>query len=131
MPSTVVLTTPILESTSGLYTFVLVDEVGDSVPANTLTAMTLTYYDRETNQVINGRLHQDVLNTNNVSVATAVVPPVVTLVSWDIQLLDSILVDARRELEQHIALFQWTWYGGQKASAHEVQFAIEALTYVP
>jgi hypothetical protein len=126
----VVLTTPLLELTTGLYTFEVVDESDEGVDAAQITTMVLTYYDLVSGAMINSRDGQNVLNTNNVTLTTTIGPPLVTTVTWLLQPEDTVLVDMRRELEQHVALFQWTWDSGTRAAAHEVQFPIEQVTYV-
>src|SRR2546421_8993806 len=119
MSSTVVLTTPILEKTTGIYPFELVDESNMGIDGAQIGTMTLTYYDKYTGQIINARQAQNVLNANNVTLVTVVGPPLVTTVTWLLQPLDTVLVDARHELEQHIALFEWTWASGTRRAAHE------------
>ena len=42
MPSTVVLTDVVLEATTGLYTFEVVDEMGDGIDGSQLGTMVLT-----------------------------------------------------------------------------------------
>ncbi len=129
MSSTALLTTSVLQQTTGIYTFEPVDESDVGIDGAQIGTMTLTYYDLYTRQIINGRQAQNVLNANNVTLVTVTGPPLVTTVTWILQPLDTILVDARHELEQHIALFEWTWASGAKKAAHEVQFPIEQVTY--
>lgn len=131
MSSAVILTQPILEATTALYTFTLVNEFDEGVPMGVLGTLIMTYYDLVSGALINGRHDQNVLNANDVTVTEVVGPPLVTTVTWVIQPADSVIVDDRLELEQHVALFRWSWYSGTHFSAHEVQFGIEALTYVP
>jgi len=50
---------------------------------------------------------------------------------WTMQPADTVIVDARKELEDHIALFVWTWSGGTKSGAQEVQVSIENLSLHP
>ena len=119
----VVLTTEIIEKTTGLYEFDIVDELDDPVPVSDLSSMDITYYDLDTETIINSRSSQDVLNVNNVTVDE------VGHVIWSLQTSDSILIDARKELEQHIVLFHWVT-GNGVVGRHEVQFPVRNLTLV-
>ena len=130
MSSTTLLTTVALEHTTPVYAFEIVDEAGVAVDASQIVTLTLTYYDKATEQIINLRDSEDVLNAGNVTLVTAVGPPIVTTVTWTLQPEDTILADPRRETEQHIALFEWTWDSGAKLMVHEVQFGVEQITYV-
>ena len=125
----VVLAEPVLEHQTALYSFTLVDEDGLGVDVSTLASMKLTYYDVATKVILNTRQAQNALNANNVTVTTIPLPTVTTVL-WVLQPADTVLQDSRREREQHIALFEWTWQGGAKSAAHEVQFAVEQITYV-
>lgn len=119
----VILTTEVLEQTTGLYEFDIVDEVDVAVPATDLASMTLTYYDLDTLEIINLRNAQNVLNANNVSI------DLVGHVIWSLQVEDSILIDTRKELEQHVILFHWVTLNGV-VGRHEVQFPVRNLTLV-
>ena len=131
MSSTTLLTTTALEHTTPVYVFEIVDEVGVAVDASQIATLTLTYYDKATERIINSRDAEDVLNLGDVALVTDIGPPIVTTVTWTLQPEDTVLVDQRREIEQHIALFEWTWNSGAKVMVHEVQFGIEQITYVP
>jgi len=130
MASTVVLTTPILQLQTGVITFALVDDLGNGIDVSAIETLILTYYDLLSQKIINARQAQDVHNANSVTLTTVIGPPLVTTVTWTLGPLDTILVDPRHELEQHIALFEWAWAGGSRHDAHEIQFGIEQLTYV-
>lgn len=131
MPATV-FTNPIKERQTGAYSFTLVDENDAGINMNTILTMTLTYYDKETLTIINNRQDQNVLNNNNVTVNTVISPTLVTTVTWSFRPEDTIVVDNRHELETHVALFQWTWGSNPVLhAAHEMEFQIENLTYVP
>ena len=129
MSSTVILSTILLQDTTGIYSFELVDQDGDAIDVGQLEIVTLTYYDKETRQIINTRESQDVLQDNNVTILTDAGPPIVTTLTWSIQQEDTTIIDARRELETHIALFKWTWATTRKG-LHEVQFQVESILYV-
>lgn len=130
MSSTTILTEVVLEHQTGVCAFLLTDENGDGIDAGQIETMTLTYYDKATGEILNTRQDQDAYNTNNVTITTDIGPPLASTVTWEIQPEDAILMDSRRELEAHIALFQWTWDSGNRHAAYEVQFNIEQITYV-
>lgn len=130
MSSTVQLAKTVLERQTATYSFVLVDENGNGIDGAQLTTLTLTYYDVATGTIINGRDEQDAHNLNNVTITTAIGPPLVATVTWAMQPEDTVRLGSRREVEPHGVVFQWTWGGGTKHNAHKVQFGIEALIYV-
>ena len=117
----------ILQTQTGVYSFTVTDELDAHLPVGSITAFTITYYDRETKQILNSRQDQNALNLNGVAVATS---GCVTTATWTLTPLDTIIYDSRRETEYHIALFQWTWSLGAKSKAREVQIPIEQVTYV-
>ena len=129
MSSTVILNTILLQDTTGIYSFEMVDQNGAAIDVSQLETITLTYYDKETRQIINTREAKNILQANNVIITTVAGPPIVTTLRWEIQQEDTIIIDARRELETHIALFEWTWATTRKG-VHEVQFQIESILYV-
>lgn len=110
----------ILERTSALLEFTLTDEDGanSAVVAAQVTAMTLTYYDEETGQIINNRDLQSVLDLNNVALDDST-----GVVTWSMQPDDSIIVDARKSSERHVASFSWTW-GAGKINRYDVSFLV-------
>lgn len=114
------------EQTTGLYSFTLVDAEGIGLPSTEIEALTLTYYDVATRVILNDREEQDVLNTNDVTLATAGDPPVTT-VTWTLQPSDTIIVDDNWPTEPHAALFRWTWDTGRRHGPHSVIFGIENL----
>lgn len=126
----------ILEGQTGFYYLLLEDkELGAPIQKTDLQTLTLTYYDRRTEEIINNRLNQDVLDLNDVTVATEVPPgqvDAVTVVTWALQPADTEMLDARHGSEVHRALFQWSWGpAGEQRAAHQVDFTIENLLYVP
>ena len=65
------LTSPIFEvreNQTVAYTATLQDELGNPLPATSLTTLVLTLYDITSNTIINTRDHQNVLNANGVIV---------------------------------------------------------------
>lgn len=130
MPVTV-FTNPIKETQTGEYSFDLVNENGGGIDKAEISTLTLTYYDKTTRAIINGRLNQNVLDINNVTLNTVTSPALRTTVTWFLRPEDTIIVDERVELEWHVALFQWGWGNFPILhSAHEMEFQIENLEYV-
>ena len=129
MPTIPLLSTTMLEATTGLLTFLLVDSVGDGVPVSMLTTLTLTYYDVISGTIVNSRNAQNVLNANDVSVTTAG-SPAVTTIEWQIQPADTAMVDPELALEYRVAQFRWTWDSGTRHDAFQVQFAVENMAFV-
>ena len=115
------------EGTLAKYTATITDEAETAIALSAMTTLTLTLYDAETGTVINSRNDQDVLNTNNVTVSSA------GLLTWLIQPADNAIVGTRRragQYEKHVALFEYTWSSGSKASEHEVTLEIRQLDKV-
>jgi hypothetical protein len=127
-----VFTTPIKERQTGEYSFDLVNELGLGIDKAEVNSLTLTYYDKGTEMIINNRMNQNVYDFNNVTILTVTSPTLQTTVTWYLRPEDTIIVDDRHELEPHVGLFQWTWGTNPILhAAHEVEFSIENLTYVP
>ena len=115
------------EGTLAKYTATIIDEAETAIALSAMTTLTLTLYDEETGTVINSRNDQDVLNTNNVTVSSA------GLLTWLIQPGDNAIVGTRRragQYEKHVALFEYTWSSGSKASKHELTLEIRQLDKV-
>lgn len=125
-----VLSTTLLEGTTGLYTFTLIDDVGDGIDASFLTSLTLTYYDRATQAIVNGRDTQNALNANDVTVLTDPGPPLVTTVTWELQPDDTVIVNEALQSEYRVIQFRWSWDSGTRHGASEVQFAVHAMLFV-
>ena len=119
-----VFTTSILEGTTAIYSTTLVDEDSVAIGGAQVTVMTLTYYDVETNQILNSRDEQNVLNTNNVTLSAGGV------LEWLLQSGDTVIIDDRKELERHKALFTWLW-GSDRIGRHEIEFDCENVLTVP
>jgi hypothetical protein len=129
MPTIPLLSTTLLEATTGLLTFTLVDSDGAGVPVSMLSTVTLTYYDVISGTIVNSRNAQNVLNANDVSIVTAG-SPAVTTVEWQIQPADTVMVDAELALEYRVAQFRWTWDSGTRHDAYQVQFGVENMAFV-
>ena len=122
--STTILTEDILEKRTGLYEMDLVKEDGTAFTPGEISGLTITYYDLDTTSIINSRTFQDCLNTNDVTLDDT------GHLIWEIQPEDSVIIDLRKELEQHIVLFTWSWDSDQRVGSFEVQFPIRNLTLV-
>lgn len=114
--------TEINEETTGRLRFPLLDEDAEAVALANLVTLTLTLYDADTGTIINSRNAQNVLNTNNVTVSSS------GLVEWALQPEDTLLVGSSI-LEEHVALFRWTWTGGQQSE--EIRHYVRNLGFVP
>jgi hypothetical protein len=130
MASTVVLTQPLLEGTTGFYSFELTDAADVPIDAVHTESLTLTVIDVATGAIVNGRDAQDALNAHNVTLVTVTDPTLVSTVTWAIQPADTVQLGHRREVEPHLAIFEWQWDSGAQRQAHKVQFGVEALRYV-
>jgi hypothetical protein len=125
------LPTTLLEGTTGLYSFTLVDAAGAGIDGGFLTTLTLTYYDVASQTIVNGRDTQDVLNSNDVSVVTVPGPPLVTTVLWELQPADTVIVYPGAAQEWRVVQFRWTWDSGTRAGAFVAQFPVQNLLFVP
>lgn len=131
MTTPILLTETMLEGTTGLYSFALVDENDAGIDGSFLDSLTLTLYDVDSHAVVNGREQQDILNTNDGSLETDPGPPLVTTVTLAIQPEDTVMVNDNRLVEYRVLSFRWTWDSGQRVGAHAVQFAIENVLFFP
>ena len=117
----------ILEKTMPVYTVTLLDETDAAVPLTSISAITLTLYDRHTGGTINSRSAQNIKNANNVTIhATS------GLLTWSMQEADNAIQDSTLPAEieeEHIALFQWTLSDGKKGK-YERRFYIRQLEKV-
>ncbi len=113
---------------------ILKDEDENVILLSTISAATLTLYDVYSEEIINSRNNQNILNANNVTIdATS------GLLSWLIQAEDNIIVglvdhlglghenDDVDWLEEHIALFQIEWDSGSKKKSHEIRLLVKNI----
>jgi hypothetical protein len=131
MPGPELLTETLQEGTTGFFSFPLVDKDGNGISLSFLTTMTLTYYDVESGEIVNNRLHQNVLNANNVTVNTESGPPLVTTVTFELTPADTVILNEAHALEHRVMLFQWTWNTGSRSSAYQAQFGVENMLFAP
>jgi hypothetical protein len=117
---------PVYENTTRIYTATLESEEGVPIGASQISAMTLTYYEMSTGEIVNGRNEQHVLNANNVTVHASS-----GLLTWTLQPDDTamLLSDAMQEI--HRALFEWSWDVPTRYDKHIVDILIQNLEKVP
>lgn len=126
---------PLAEQASGGYWATIKDESGVLVPGNVLTALTLTLYVTladGTQTIINGRDHQNVLNTNDVTLFNALQARAdgkTYNLFWQIRKEDTTIVDSTLTTERHVALFEWAWPNNHFGK-QEVILAISNLVEV-
>lgn len=126
------------ELESAVYTTVLSDESGAVVPGSSLTALTLTLYDTKSGSVINNRDHQNILNTNDVSIDSN------GLLTWNLKPADNAILnpttatspitingETYQGYETHAAVFHATWSGGNKAKSHQITIIVANLNKLP
>lgn len=117
---------PIDEEESGQYTATVTGNDGVTpLPVLQILTLTLTVYvvkQDGTEQIINGRNQQNVLNANNVLVDVG------GGLTWTIQPGDTTLVEAI-PYETHFALFEWTFAEGQ--GKHLIAVRVRNLRRVP
>lgn len=115
---------PVPERATQKFTATVKDENGAAIPGASLTTLTLTLYETTTQQIINGRDAQNVLNANGVTVDSA------GLLTWVMAPLDNQHLGLARP-ELHVALFEWTYDSGNKRGQHEVGFSIIDSPFSP
>lgn len=110
----------IVEQASGSYTAAIVgnDRV-TLLPGSTLTTLQLTLYvikQDGTDEILNGRNQQNVLNLNNVQVLetplTRTNGTQYNLI-WTVQPGDTTIIEDFLHYERHLALFEWAWANGR------------------
>jgi hypothetical protein len=101
------------ESTSRTWRAILVDSAGQFLALSGIQTLTLTLYAGDkypatpTDAVINNRNAQDVLNTNDCTY-----DEVTGELVWQIRPEDTVIVDAVRGWEKHVALFEIVYLNG-------------------
>jgi hypothetical protein len=130
MSTPLLLPETMLEGTSGLYSFQLVDLEGQSIDSAFLTTLTLTLYDVDSNQIVNNRDAQDIFNTNDGTVVTTVSLNPITTVTLSLRPADTVILNTNRLLEYRVLSFRWTWDSDQEVGRHVVQFGVENVEHV-
>lgn len=109
----------------------IVDQDDNPVDPDDLTAATLTLWDVETRNpngspaegIINDRHEQDILGAgsplgdNNVEYLDD------GYFQWNLQPEDNIIVNSKRQVERHWAIFTFAWVGGQFIVRAEIEVA--------
>lgn len=116
------------EATTGVYVFELVDEGNVTVDASQINELTLTYYDWADGTIINTRQDQNILNANNVTLITPPGLPLITTLTWDIQVADTAIVHPGLPWEVHVAVFRWSWAGMARHWGHQMAFGVRRLS---
>lgn len=126
MASTTVISERVRELSSGEVFLLLQDDLGVPIGSGSLNTLTLSLYDKRTGTVINSRNNLNALNANNVTVYGSVQGSGTSqhTVLWAVQPLDNAVVGSR-ELEEHRAVFEYTW-GSGKRDHHKVDLVVEA-----
>lgn len=111
------------ENCTAIFTATLRDETGTVIPLVDLFTLTLSLYRKDwpTEYI---RDHQDAKNANNVTVhATS------GLITWSIQPEDNVFSSANltADKESHIALFEWSWNGGESNDKAEYEIQVERV----
>lgn len=123
----------VLEKAGASYYATITDDMGVMIPGSQLTLLQLTLYvirqDGST-AIVNNRNHQNVLNTQNVTVFNVLQ----TLADgrtynlrWQAQPADTTLVEDL-PYERHLFLFEWTW--AQGTGKHEGTLTVKNLVMV-
>lgn len=104
---------------------VLRDETRAVVPAASITTFTLTLTDRATDTIINGRNDTNILNANGGTLDASG--------NWTFLFTpaDNQIVNADLAMEEHIALFEWTWSAGAKRGQKSVLIRVKNYGRVP
>ncbi len=104
------------QNSTAQYKATLKDEAGAVIPSASLSALTLTLYNKSDpgGAIINNRNDQNVLNTADVTVDAS------GNLTWTLQPADNPVQDAAKIHEDHVALFKFEWQAGTKRGYHEV-----------
>lgn len=108
------------------YTGVLKDENGDPLPAASVTTLRLWLYALDgARTIINSVSNLNILNMGRGTLDSSG--------NLAIELLpaDMAIVDSSKTTEVHVMLIRFTYAGGVKAGAHEVEFPVKNLVKLP
>lgn len=107
------------ERTTQSFTATIKDETGTVIPLANMTTITITHYNRDTGVVIGARNGQDVKNANGGTYhATS------GLFTMLFDPADMAIVDDTLAMENHVALFAWTYSAGARRGQHEALFSV-------
>jgi len=121
MPIRYRLATLIPEEATAIITATVrdLDDVG--IPAASLDSLVVTLYDDLSDDIINTRDAQDILNANGGTVNSA------GGLTLRLDPADTVIVDDAQDVETHVALLEWQWtedsivYYGKQEIAHKVK----------
>ena len=114
------------EGTGAIYTATLEDSTETAIPSANISAITLTFYDVASGDIINSRDDQDVKNANNVTIHSTS-----GLLTWTMQAADNVIVDDDLAWEHHRALFEFVFSGTGSPGKHISQLMVRNLSKVP
>lgn len=114
------------ELTTPQHQLTLLDEDGIAIADGVLDTLTLTFYNRADQAIINSRDGQNVLDLNQVSVVNGVV-------TWLMLTADTPIIDDTLTHEYHIALWEWTYSPAAVtlSGKHETRLRTRNLVRVP
>ena len=106
---------------SGKYSARLVDENNAAIDITVVESLELTLYDSTTDEIINNREDQNVLNLNGVTLDCD------GTLTWLWEALDMPRLHTTKAAETHIALFRVVWGSGVKQLLHDVAFRVNKV----
>jgi hypothetical protein len=122
----------IVEETTPDYVVTLLGKADDNgvqpvIPGSVLDSLTLTYFQEYTEEIINSRNYQNVLQVNGVTINEQ------GELRWTLSQADAVIVDDSLHQEPHIAQFRFTYPGvsGEESSSHRVRILVANLVRVP
>lgn len=113
------------ERDSGIYSCILVDELGNRLGPGDFQQLTLTLYDYDTGTILNTRDNQDVKNANSGTLDAN------GNFKWTWGPGDMEIIDDTKSIERHVALFYCLWNGSSREKRHEVHFDVVNLQRTP
>lgn len=124
------------EGASGFIRAQIVDQTGTPVDADAFTSATLTLYDMETylpgspaEGILNDRDAQDILGVGSPPAEmNNVVYQANGYFQWNLQPEDNVIVNPRRQIERHRAVFRFTWATG--SFPYEIEIEVVNLRSV-
>jgi hypothetical protein len=114
----------VVQETTGKYTATIVDEDGNGISSADITTAVMTLYDTQTEDIINTRDAQDILNANGVTIDTS------GNLEWIWDPEDMPILHSVRKPEVHTALIKITWDSGAKQLYHEVSFRVNKVRII-
>lgn len=103
-----------------------VDFEGTQIPKSAIITLLLTLFNYHTNEVINSREEQDILDLNGGEVSTE------GELLLRLEPADNIINDDTKDEELHVARLLWTWNDGEanRTGVKEVVFGVKNLVVV-